>query len=188
MDYDPLNKQSCQTETETDRNDPEDSRDTAHCNTENKKGKKTPATPRTRLLNKPPRQTDLKISLVTPENHPEASDTAAELPSHQTGTENGKKRAAQRAKTQVPATDYTKLLDSFKSQSDKKSKQSPKGSQKDILKEEDIGLLEENTAIYQTEMETNVPLVAAATQVDLDFGADSFDSGSTGNDRPPDDF
>ena len=95
----------------------------------------------------------------------------------QTESQNIKKKNTQRTKSQVPETDYTKLLESFKPQSNKNPKQKKKDNPADEL---------------DNPNETVLPLATTSTQGEsmesLDLGLDSFDSSVAGNDNPPDDF
>jgi len=117
----------------------------------------------------------------------------------QTEIKNNKKKPTRRASNQLPETDYTKLLESFKSQSNKKSKQYKKDNpadeldnpnETDNLKERTLFVPDNETPDNQ--IETVLPLETTSTQNEfvesLDFGLDSFDSSVTGNDNPPDDF
>jgi hypothetical protein len=109
------------------------------------------------------------------------------------------KKPAQRASNQLPETDYTKLLESFKQQSNNKSKQYKKDNpadeldnlnETDNLKERTLFVPDDETPDNQ--IEPVLPLETTSTQSEsvesLDFGLDSFDSSVAGNDNPPDDF
>jgi len=117
----------------------------------------------------------------------------------QTEIKNNKKKPDWRASNQLPKTDYAKLLESFKPQSNNKSKQKKKDNsveelnnpnETDNLKKRTLFVPNDETPDNQ--IETVIPLATTSTQGEsvesLDFGLDSFDSSVAGNDNPPDDF
>jgi hypothetical protein len=106
----------------------------------------------------------------------------------QTGIQNAQKSAARRHAPRPVSPDYEKLLESFKPQSQtppKKSKRDPPDDSPVHPDEMDINLHSDEPADYQTQ--NDMPLVMAATQVDLpEFNLSSLSR--VGGDDPPDDF
>ena len=121
---------------------------------------------------------------------------------------NNRKKADQRAGNQVPDTNYTQLLESFKQQSNKKSKQNKKEPIQDNQEDHSNNLNEfygfKKKAVFNTDkedtdfkndnpddsqVENEPPLVETAEQIDLfDLSTSSYGSSDFGNDSPPDDF
>ena len=158
MDYNPNNKQSPQTETKNSMNKPEDNLDTADTSEKN-----------------PEYQTDIENPLDEAEKH----DTRGKP---------NRKKSKRRFQNRLPEPDYSKMMESFKQQSNNKSKQNKNDSQEnEINNPNETSNFKENPAVSQTE--TDFPLVMDSTQIEsFDFDTGSFGSPSGGNENPPDDF
>ena len=199
MDYDPLYKQSYQTETEFNPDMPEynsDNNKPFRSQTENKKPVNPPFID---LFYQTETESDLDTSTtgsngyVHAENSPvqHESDIAGEATLdltvrhqtnqaiRQTDSKNNRKKVSRPTINQFPEADYVKLLESFKPQSNKKAKQSKKDSETDTFEESALNnnetdALNEHTSFDTDEEDTgtqdeNVPIYQ--TEIENDFSS-----------------